>query len=240
MKKYTKLFLITFAIMMIGCNEEDLNIDPNQVSEVSLFQSEAGFEQATFGLYQKLRTFYYWRREPMHSLWLLPDDNLTTLGDRVGETFSSVNPENGQVREFYALNYELVNRANIVLEKLENEEGVFSNQQKKDQITGEVLFFRSYAYFLLWNFYGGGAPLVTERAKSFDDTFPESSGGNALLNKAIEDLNTAKDLLPASWPSAMLGRGTKNSANALLASVISCSLTPLPAITPRTGKKLMA
>ena len=221
MKNFTKIFLITFAIIITGCNEEDLNIDPNKVSEVSLFNSEDGFEQATIGVYQKLRTFYYWRNEPMHALWLLPDDNLTTLGDRVAEAFSAINPENGQVRDFYAINYQLINRANIILEKIENvKAGVFSSEQKKNQLKGEVLFMRSYANFLLWNFYGGGAPLVLERARSFDEITPESSGGNALLNKAIEDLNTAKDLLPVEWPSEQLGRVTKNAANALLGKAL--------------------
>ena len=221
MKFQISIILIVFLFLVAGCDESNLDIQPSTETEVSFFSTQEGFEKATFGVYQKLRTYYYWRREPMHALWLLPDDNLTTLGDRVAEAFSAISTDNGQVREFYELNYQLINRANTIIEKMENaKEDIFDSETRKNELLGEVLFLRSYANFLLWNFWGGAAPLVTERVRDFSQTTPPSAGGNIILNQAIEDLRTAVDLLPTDWPTEHLGRVTKNSANALLGKAL--------------------
>jgi hypothetical protein len=112
--------------------------------------------------------------------------------------------------------YQLIARANVVLEKNAGvEDGIYITPGLKDAHRGEALFLRAYGYYMLWNIWGT-APLITERLKSLDDTKPASSTGNALLDQAITDLTEAATLLPTAWDETNRGRVTQNSANGLL------------------------
>jgi len=217
--KNTILILI-LLIIGTGCNEDNLDLYPSQETELSFFQTEEGYQQATMGVYQKLRIMYAHQRINMMSIWLLPDDNLTTLGEQAAETFSSMSTDNGNVRDLYQNLYEIVARANVILYHFNNDEDVFESEERRNNILGETLFLRAYAYFFLWNFWGGAAPLVLERPTSFSETQPPSSGENALLDQAIVDFKEAANLLPVSWDTNYKGRATKNSAYGYLGKAL--------------------
>lgn len=221
MKNIVKVIIIfTIVLSVSSCNEENLNIDPSQETEVSFFQNQDGYQRAVMGVYQKLRIMYGHQSINMMGVWLLPDDNLTTLGDHASETFSSLATDNSNVRSLYQYLYEVIARANVILYHFENDDDVFKSQEFRDRILGETLFLRAYANFILWNFWGGAAPLVEERVTSFEDTQPVSASGNLLLDVAIRDFQTAAELLPAEWDEIYRGRATKNSANGYLGKAL--------------------
>jgi len=221
MKKIYRILIVFILFAAMSCNEENLDLSPSKETEVSFFQTQEGFEKGVMGVYQKLRTMYGHQQINMMGIWLLPDDNLTSLGSHAYETFSSMAPDNGNVRNLYKFLYELVGRANVMLDHLNTvEDGVFESDEVKNSITGEVLFLRAYANYFIWNFWGPAAPLVTERITSFEDIAPPSAGGNALLDQAIADFQQAADLLPSSWSTDQRGRATKNSANGFLGKAL--------------------
>ncbi|HKJ79490.1 MAG TPA: RagB/SusD family nutrient uptake outer membrane protein, partial [Prolixibacteraceae bacterium] len=118
--------------------------------------------------------------------------------------------------------YQLIARANVILQKVEENADVAYTRQPelKDIHKGEALFLRAWMYYKLWNTYGSAAPLVTERIMELDNAYPPSSQETELLDQAISDLAEAATLLPDSWNDSNKGRVTKNSAHALRGKIL--------------------
>lgn len=218
--KFLFIYCILFAAGIIACNEATIDLDPIGNTEASFFQNEAQMTEAVFGTYAKLSYFY--KRggsggDNLQSIWLLPSDDLTTPGATSTEIFSTLEGDDGELSRYYNLSYQIIARANIVMEKIvENGSEAYDASSNADEYhRGEALFLRSLMYFNLWNIFGT-APLVTERITNLDDAFPPNSAGTQLLDQAIIDLTEAATLLPEAWDEGNVGRATKNSARGLL------------------------
>ena len=209
-----------------GCDDSLLDRKPIGLTEATFFQSESDFQKAVFGVYAKLSDLYWFNAtNPNHPLWLLPGDALTSASRLDYEVFSPLDANNLRVNSVWNTYFEIKNRANIVLVKLESNSDVYHDIALKNYHKGEVLFLRSWAMFRIWNHWGATAPLVDSRITGTDDTEPPSANPNnpwdtELLDKAIEDLREAASILPQSWPDEYLGRVTANSANGLLGKVL--------------------
>lgn len=211
--------LLVVLISLFSCNEATIEVLPVGNTEESYFQNETQMEEAVFGVYQKLAFFYAFRGGQNNNtapVWHLPSDDLTTSANYPHENFSGLNGSNGQLDLFYSFAYQLIARANTVLEKIE-ENGSFAYSKQPELMNyhkGEVLFLRGYMFLQLWNVFGT-APVVTKRIVHIEDAYPPSSTGTELLDQAILDLEEAKGLLPESWAAAYKGRVNKNSARGL-------------------------
>lgn len=213
---------IVALVLLIGinaCDSSMIDLNPIGDTEVGFYQNEDQMEQAVFGVYQKLSFFYGFRGGQNNHLLpvtMLPGDDLTTPVVYAHENFIGLNGSNGQLALYYQYAYQLIARANTVLQKIE-ENGNNIYNAKPDLLNkhkGEALFLRAYMYFALWNVYGT-APLVTERITSLDDAYPPNSTGTQLLDQSILDLEQAIQLLPDSWSNDYKGRVVKNSARGL-------------------------
>lgn len=221
-KRYFSLILI-IALSMTSCNEKTIELDPIGDTEAGFFQNESQMTQAVMGIYQKMNFFYTFRGNAwLPGIWLLPDDNLTTQGGHEFENFVGLNGSNGSLAAYYRYAYQLIARANVVLEKIEENKNIAYTVQPElmNYHKGEALFLRSWMYFRLWNTFGNAAPLVTKRITNLNDAYPPSSTGTQLLDQAITDLQEAATLLPDSWDDTNKGRVTKNSAFGLLGKVL--------------------
>ena len=210
---------IALSIILSSCDEDTINLKPIGDTEATFYQDEVQMEQAAFGLYQKVSFFYAFRggqnNSPMQ-VFILPSDDLTSPGGGSFEVFQSLNGGNGQIGLYYQFAYQLIGRANTLLQKIE-QNGDFAYKLKPEQKNwnkGEALFLRSYAFLNLWNVFGT-APISIERITNLDNAYLPSSKGTELLDQAIIDLEEAAKLLPDSWPNEYKGRVTKNSARAL-------------------------
>ncbi len=207
-----------------SCEDRDfLGPDSQDLATDDFFSTERSFDQAALGIYQKLIFFYAYNGNANNWNGLvrwLPGDDGTTSGGQAFEIFANLNATNGRLDDFYEYAYQLIARANVLLEKQEElGDEVYTNQDLRDAHRGEALFLRGYMNFWLWQVFGSAPPLVLERIISQDGFFPPSSQGNALLDQALADIEEAKDLLPASWPEGEVGRATQNSANGYLGKV---------------------
>jgi hypothetical protein len=175
--------------------------------------------EAVFGIYQKLGFFYAFRGGQSNHLLvvtLLPSDDLTTQATYAQENFTGLNGGNEQLNNYYRFAYQLIARANTILQKIE-ENGDVAYQtipEQKNYNKGEALFLRAYLFLNLWNVFGT-APVISERIMELDKAYAPNSSGTQLLDQAIIDLEEAIQLLPATWPDAYKGRVTKNSAHGL-------------------------
>ena len=165
--------------------------------------------------------YWYNNNSPIHGFWLLPGDDLTTTADNSFEVFRTLQPGTGGISGYWGTAYQMIARANVVLQKVQDDEisSVIVTPGLKESIEGEALFLRAYMYMQLWNFFGT-APLITERVQSSEGITQPSTEGTALLDQAITDFGLAAGLLPASWPTTNRGRVTKNSANGMLGKAL--------------------
>lgn len=214
--KISFLLFLMLGISLNSCNEKTIEVDPVGDTEPGFFQNESQMEQAVFGIYQKLAFFYAFRGGQNNytaPVLLLPSDDLTTSEGYAHENFSGLNGGNGQLGLYYQFAYQLIARANTVLEKIEQNSATAYKliPAQKDWHRGEALFLRAYMYFCLWNVFGT-APVVTQRITNLENAYPPSSKDTELLDQAISDLEEAAKILPASWANEFKGRVTKNSA----------------------------
>lgn len=215
--KYIPILLI--IIHFIACDTATIDIDPIGDTETGFYQNEKQMQQAVFGIYQKLAFFYAFRggqNNHLLSVTMLPGDDLTTTAGYAFENFVGLNGSSFQLALYYRYCYQLIARANTILQKIEeNGSNIYkTNPELLNYNKGEALFLRAYIYFNLWNIFGT-APLVTQRIINLNDAYPPNSKGTELLDQAIIDLEQAAQLLPDSWSADYKGRVIKNSAYGL-------------------------
>ncbi len=227
MKRFqTKIGAVLVALLAVsyGCNEKNIQLDPLGVTEAAFFKEEIDFERSVLAIYAKLSDFYYFNgNNPIHGFWQLPGDDITTTGTVAYEIFGTLQPEGDFTRSpastYYGRAYQLINRANTTLQKIEEEKGVYKTPNLKTWHKGEALFLRGMMYFNLANFFGT-SPLITKRIQSTEEITQPNAADGALLDQAIKDFTEAATLLPANWDAANRGRTTTNSANGFLGKAL--------------------
>ncbi|MBD0259495.1 MAG: RagB/SusD family nutrient uptake outer membrane protein [Cytophagales bacterium] len=216
MRKIASALLL--SAMLLGyesCKEKELDLKPGEPTEESFFSNEVEFNRGVIGIYQKLLYYYQIHRgnqTPWQGTILLADDDVRAAGaSRIDQWNINV----GDAEGIYRTSYEMIFRANALLDQLQKKGDVLSANNRK-YYEGEALFLRAYANFLLWNTFGT-APNVTTRLELSELNTPNSQG-TQLLDQAIEDLKVAETLLPTreQWGVDNLGRVTVGSAKALL------------------------
>lgn len=218
--------LIMTGLLTFNACEKSLDIKPTSELESVYFEDENRVQRGIGASYAQLANIYgpQLNDATQYGLWLLPGDDITFDGeDNAYETFSSFTAADSRVGGMWKRLYVLVSRCNFMLDKLEEPsiQAVYKTSGLLDSNRGEMLFLRSYAYFKLWDWYRK-APIQQERITSSDEAILEPSSGFEMLDNAINALEEAATLLPASWDSKNLGRITKDGAYGLL---VKCYVT---------------
>lgn len=220
--KFSILIILAGSVINFGCNKNKLNLLPHGPTEASYFASESDFNKAVLGVYAKMSDFYWFNNnDPKVGLFFLPGDDITTnASNEESEVFASLQPSSGRVSYMYAAFYQMIGRANVVLDKIATvADGIYVTPNLKNYHKGEALFLRAFGNYYLWNYFGT-SPLVTKRPLTTADFTPSNSTGTELLDQAIKDLTDAATLLPATWDAADRGRVTANAANGLLGKAL--------------------
>lgn len=182
----------------------------------SFFQTEDDAVQALNAAYHPLvfsstNDNFYWAMAEVTS------DEAITGGDgsRPGITEMDAftyTPRTEEFNSFWKLQYEGITQCNLVLDNLPN---IDMAESRRNQITGEALFLRSYYYFLLVQVFGD-VPLFTKIAPPDELKVPRTP--RAIIFAQIEaDCERAAGLLPGQQPASEVGRATKGAALALAA-----------------------
>jgi hypothetical protein len=225
MKTFAKILIMVLVgllggIIIYSCNKSKLDLLPHGPTEQSYFTKEDDFNKAVLGVYAKMTDFFWYNGGQYNTTipaFLLPGDDITTNnGNEEFEQFGSLEPSSGRLSYLYGAHYQMVARANAVLQKIkEVGSKVYTTPNLKNYNEGEALFLRGYAYYNLWNFFGT-SPLDTVRVTTTSQFTPAGTTGTQLLDQAIADFTAAAGLLPATWDAANKGRVTANSANGML------------------------
>jgi hypothetical protein len=211
------LAILASTFMYLSCDKTKLDLLPTGPTEANYFANEADFNRSVIGVYAKLTDFYgYNGGSSIIGTFLLPGDDITTNASNEDvEIFASLQPSSGKPSFLWNRLYQLIARANVVIEKIDvigND--IYTTPNLKDH-QGEALFLRGFAHYYLWNYFGT-APIRTARVIAEDDFRPSNSSGTELLDQAIADFTEAANLLPDTWSTGNRGRVTKNSANGFL------------------------
>lgn len=214
MIKNIKLKSLTFfmAVLLFSCTDQ-LNLSPySSIGDNIFYSSEAEVEGAVIAIYDALQDV------PLREFALteMRSDNTKTKsseGDWAQFESFEVLPTNLAIGQYWSANYNVVFRANRVLENLE----IVQTASRKTQFEGEAKFARALAHFNLVRAFGG-VPIVDKVIIQTDTDYFDKDAASAVLSFIESDLNTAINLLP-SKAEMENGRATKGAAQALLAKV---------------------
>ncbi len=229
MKKFAIIFsslAITFSLT--ACHKSFLNETPYSAYTPATLTDSLGFDAALVGLYNQLSNYYSWSaQQGWPSVWQVGTDVANATASQQGVeipyynygTLTSTDVAAGHI---WALNYQMVNLTNIIIDNVENPSLNSISQSDKNSVEAEAKFFRAYAYNELATLFGS-VPLVQHAITSPQTNFIRTPLDQ--INSFItSDLNFAASHLPdiESMPSnlkgKLYGRANKYMAMQLLAT----------------------
>jgi len=222
MKKYIKFLMTgTLLILGIGC-KKDLNlVNKSAYTYDTYFTSDAAINQATIATYAGLLHTGLWAREYYFVFDFLGYDaknNQPLQGDLLQVAQYALTPDQVEVNELWASLYQLVARANVVIDLAQKWKPANATETTdQTQYIAEAKFLRAYAYFQLVNCFGR-VPLRTQFI-----ALPTPAEINLARSPVTDiwafiekDLKDAEAGLPVSYADASYGRATQGAAVALL------------------------
>jgi hypothetical protein len=223
MKKHI-ITILTAGLLLTGC-EEFLTIVPEtSLSSNTFFKTENDFQQAVNAAYVPLRTITNdrsWLLGEMHSdntyyarniLFGATEqqEDLADFADPVSNGISS----NVHVLAQYRQDFVIIARTNQILDLIDDVE---IPQANKDNLKGQALFLRAYAYFELARYFGS-VPLHLEPVPDRDGAALPLATEAEIYTQIVADAQAAIPLLlPKSTQQP--GRATSGAARMLLANV---------------------
>lgn len=222
MKKY--IIVLAACLGLSSCDDFLTIIPETQLTSVTFFKTETDFKQAVNASYAPLRNIVNdraYRLAEMHS------DN-TYYGRNV--LFGAVDPQedladfsvvqsngvtaNDNVLQQWRLDYLIISRTNQILSLIDEVE---FDQEAKDNIKGQALFLRAYAYFELARYFGS-VPIHLTPVNTREEAALPLSPEADVYAQIVMDLEAAVPLLPPKSEQEA-GRATSGAARTLLANV---------------------
>ncbi len=218
-----KLKIIVWAGMVsVGLTscEKFLNIAPqNAVTPENFFESESDFQQAVDGIYEPLQELYNdessWAMGEMRSdntHYFYNVDYRLPYPEEVADFLNG--SENNITQEKYYLNYKIINRANQVLDVID--EAVLE-PAIQNNLKGQALFLRALCYFDLVKYFGG-VPLHLTPANNLETASLPRVSAEEIYTQIQADATAAAELLP-NKAEQEAGRATSGAALTLLGDV---------------------
>lgn len=121
--------------------------------------------------------------------------------------------------------YDDIRRINIFLGNINS--GSIEDGTDKDQLIGQMYFWRAWAYFSMVRDYGG-VPLVLDAQDPFgeEDIFVSRNKTSECITQIVADLDEAIAKLPDTWDAANIGRIDKCAALAFKGRVLLYYASP--------------
>ncbi len=220
MASFAVFSLATIALTTSSCS--DLTEQPYTfISPDSYYKTEAEVQTALNATYNRFRRIY----SGNNSLYIAHLEMLTEQGwptynkDNMHELsqWSYANSASvGGVMKVWANAYECINRANVVLGRVE---AVSMTDEARNRIKGQAYFLRGYTFFHLLRLYGG-VPLPTTYTNGVEGLEIPRASVDDTYQRVIEDLTTAESLLPQRGVDGYeVWRASKGAAQTALGEV---------------------
>src|SRR5690606_34468046 len=108
-------------------------------------------------------------------------------------------PTNGMLNALWTGHYTLIDRANYVLGKVDNDSTIVADEAIKNSARAEARFLRGYSYFMLVRLFGR-VPIIKSviTVSVGEANIPQSSVAE-VYNFIEQDLTFAAGILPPSY-----------------------------------------
>ncbi|MGO3238567.1 MAG: RagB/SusD family nutrient uptake outer membrane protein [Psychroflexus halocasei] len=217
--KYT--FLLFILAICSSCEDfVEVDLPDHKVTRETVFNNDKIARSAMTGIYNQLFNTSY-ANGGNHSVTFLAgisSDNfkLTTNNEDMREfNQNNITALNNYNLELWAGAYNIIYMTNSLLEGLENSESISDENRKS--LEGEAKFVRAFTYFYLTNLYNE-VPLILGTDYRINATASQNQQAD-IIEKIIDDLLDALDLLDENYLENNRARPNKAAANALLAKV---------------------
>jgi len=220
--KFFILFMVLLSIVVASC--QNLIEDPKgSLTPITYFQTQSDLDAAVAAIYQVYPHDYNYGFTASTACSYFGSDDMTTdPGLNKGEmrSFDELNGNStigGYSQEWGGM-WNGIYQANNVIA---NYQKVNSTEALKNAAAGQAYFLRAWSYYNLVRTFGP-IPLVLGQLDV--DARPARSSVADVYTSIVNDLQTAKNMLPPSLPNqpgiaGQPGKATVNAAKALLADV---------------------
>ncbi|MES2652583.1 MAG: RagB/SusD family nutrient uptake outer membrane protein [Bacteroidota bacterium] len=225
--KYSKYVIAVIAIMLVGvaCKKDYLELKPRGTAlEDNFYKNETEVMQGVIATYDVLQwgtSGGYTMKMPL--LTAASDDSWAGGSNASDQpnwvAFDNFNMDSriGPQVGLWSKNYSGINRANLILSKIEKSTALSASF--KTRVTAEAKFLRAYFYFDLVRFFGN-VPLITGILET-SELYTQKQSTPAQIYAQIEkDLRDAFPGLPTTISSGEKGRISMGAAKAQLAKVL--------------------
>jgi len=188
--------LVSSIILFSSCGDEYLKEVPlDRFSPENLLTNQSGYDAAVVALYEGARQEHIIASNNFEYMTVGTDQTQWGRNDSRGnKDYSLLNSNLDATIVYWDWAYKIIiARANLILDGIDNAELKISTSDRNN-IKGQALFFRAYAYNFLANIYGG-VPIVDRRLISPKFDFVRNTRAE-VLQFAAKDLEQASELLP--------------------------------------------
>jgi hypothetical protein len=217
MKKGIYLLILTILMSISSC-DNFLEPKPTDfLNPESYYETEAQLLAAKTSVYSVLGAFnFHGARTHYLYAWCADEGymNRSTLTTGPWNYFYS--SSDGFVQGLWSTLYYGINRANTVLDNLDNNPEIA--QEKRDLIRGEMLFLRGYFYFTLVQNWGG-VPLKLETTTDIINVDIPRNTVKEVYDQILKDMETAETLVPSITTLGYSGAISKSAVRGILARV---------------------
>ena len=233
MKKYmnqlSEKFLLLAGILFLvfsSCSEDILKETPlDFLAPENAYNTLPGIQQGITGLHYSVRSnWFYGSQQDAGSIMKGLGTDIAFHGEDPNSTrflcnyLNYLTSENNYISYFWTWQYELIQRANVLIDGIENsDEAIWSSEVQKKAYLAEARFFRAFAYRILVSFYGD-VPLVDYVVNSAKTDFVRDPKADIYLLME-DDLIFGGANLPDPGSEEAPGRITKGAALHMLSEV---------------------
>lgn len=224
MKQIKTVLILLVTFVSISC--EDTYLSPSLTTGInadSYFANDSEIEAGVLNIYdgiQGVNALQITNNDLNHGVQIefyvteMRSDNTETKsneGEAAQFEFFDIRSTNGIVADYYRSYYNVIFRANLVLDNLTN-----ASASKAPTYEGEAKFLRAYAYFNLVRLFGD-IPYVDKLISPLDtETAFTRVASTQIYDLIVDDLQTAVANLSDGGPN---DRASKAAAEGLLAKV---------------------
>lgn len=216
--KNIKFILVVFISLTSMSCKKFLDIDPpkTSVSTDVVFQNNDLATSAVLNLYTSLNTFSIGFSSITFTAGFSSDELINYADARTEEFYENeISPSNSSLESLFGNQYTVIFKANSILEGLANSKGLSSSI--KNQLQGETLFIRAFAYFYLVNLYGE-VPLQLQSDYRINRTASRAEIFK-VYQQILRDLHEAEGLLTDQYISGERVRANLSTVQAFLARI---------------------
>ena len=218
--KIFKIFaaLAACVALFTACNDEEFLKEKSFSNDSGgFYQSQEAMEIGLASCYSEVQYMILGCMRTTHSMMLmgvgLDSFSMTSATDHMSN-WESLTSESGYARHWPDYMYKLANRANTVIDMIdENEDVGYSSATRKNELRAEAVFMRAWAYRVLAGMYGGvmySEHMTTEARYDY-----ELLSRQEAWEKIAEDFKWAEENLPTT--PRLMGTVTKAAAAHYLA-----------------------